>query len=627
MDSGEISFRTNNIRALFESDNMTFTIDIGGKKWYQSKDFKPYMEVDSEKGKTIIYFKDALNIEHSSYKSGIGEGIHVKYSGFKTGDLPLDIEFETIVWLDYTYSELHFELIPVTEMKNLIKRIAWPGPFEFNTTKESSYTVLPLMQGIIIPNNWEHEIDIGKINDIENGSFYSRSSYMPWWGQIEENYGYMAIAETPWDGGYILNHPEGGTTSIYPVWNPSLGAISYRRIIKYIFFENCDYNILCKTYRNYVVEKGTLITLKEKAIKNNRINKLIGSPVVHTYVCNHVEPTSFYYDKLHLEKNDELVSFHERAKQLDRLKEKGIDSAFIHVDGWGSRGYDNFHPDVFPPCEKAGGWEGMKLLSDTCKKNGYMFATHDQYRDYYLDAKTYDPDQTIRNVKGETPYECIWNGGAQSVLCTQLAPQYIKRNFEILKQNGVELKGTYLDVFSAIGLDECDHHRHRMTKKECMEKRLECFDYVRAEGIIASSEETVDWSIPSLELSYRSNYVLNPNFNKGIPVGIPVPLFNLVYHDCVIVPWFMRKGGYEIPEGEDGMLHALLNGDTCYLEIEADREEINKAEVVCNLHKKVAKEEMIKHEFIDGNYRRQRTTFADGTVVEVDFETDEYKII
>jgi len=37
--------------------------------------------------------------------------------------------------------------------------------------------------------------------------------------------------------------------------------------------------------------------------------------------------------------------------------------------------------------------------------------------------------------------------------------------------------------------------------------------------------------------------------------GIPVPLFNLVYHDCVIEPWMMDK----VSNDEDYMLYALIN--------------------------------------------------------------------
>ena len=35
---------------------------------------------------------------------------------------------------------------------------------------------------------------------------------------------------------------------------------------------------------------------------------------------------------------------------------------------------------------------------------------------------------------------------------------------------------------------------------------------------------------------------------------------------------------------------------------------------------------MVRHEFVDGDSRRQRTTFADGTQVDVHFDTGDYAI-
>ena len=120
--------------------------------------------------------------------------------------------------------------------------------------------------------------------------------------------------------------------------------------------------------------------------------------------------------------------------------------------------------------------------------------------------------------------------------------------------------------------------------------------------------------------------------------GIPVPLYNLVYHDCVIEPWMMDR----VSEKEDYMLYALLNGGAPYLiregaypntdgSFESDvkgtiEEDIRRCKVVSDLHKKVAKCEMVRHELVNGDANVQKTTFADGTTVTVDFEKQTYEI-
>ena len=55
---------------------------------------------------------------------------------------------------------------------------------------------------------------------------------MPWFGQVKEREGYIAICETPWNGGYYANHPANGPyTHVGVYFEPSLGKMDYRRII------------------------------------------------------------------------------------------------------------------------------------------------------------------------------------------------------------------------------------------------------------------------------------------------------------------------------------------------------------------------------------------------------------
>ena len=55
-------------------------------------------------------------------------------------------------------------------------------------------------------------------------------------------------------------------------------------------------------------------------------------------------------------------------------------------------------------------------------------------------------------------------------------------------------------------------------------------------------------------------------------------------------------------------------------------EDIERCKVVSDLHEKIAKCEMVRHDMVDGNPMVQRTTFSDGTKVTVDFEKQTYVI-
>ncbi|MEG0693136.1 MAG: DUF5696 domain-containing protein, partial [Oscillospiraceae bacterium] len=403
----------------------------------------------------------------------------------------------------------------------------------------------------------------------------------------------------------------------------SLGKISYARKLLYKFVDDCDYNDLCKVYRNYINEKGELITLKEKAARNPKVDELIGSAIVHTGGWYHAVEESQMFSKENPAENDKLITTKEVEIGLDSLKERGVDKIYLHFDGWGKRGYDNLHPDVFPPSDKIGGFDGMRSLSDTCHKNGYMFGIHDQYRDYYYDAESFSMNHAIHEQSLKTPYCDIWHGGKHTFLCTTFAPQYVKRNYQQFDDNNIKLDGSYLDVFSVVNLDECFHSEHPMTRKECAQYRSECLNYIRSRGMIVSSEEVTDWALPYLELCHHAPFRVTP---ENIPYAIPVPLFTLVYHDCIVVPWSHIKGDWYIPSTDHASLYGMLYGGVSYLDLDCSDEQLRVNKIICMLHENIGKVELLKHEFVNDTRRKQKTYYANGTTVEVDFDTDEYKI-
>lgn len=281
----------------------------------------------------------------------------------------------------------------------------------------------------------------------------------------------------------------------------------------------------------------------------------------------------------------------------------------------------------------------MKALADTVHACGYLFGVHDQYRDYYQNAPSFDENFACRLPDGTIPRHRRWAGGSQAYLCATQAPGYVKRNFSELKEMGIKLDCAYLDVFTCNEGDECCNPEHRMTRRDCYEFRNWCFDYLLSEGILSSSEEVNDWSVPSLVFCHYAPYDFMLEAPGSPKQGIPVPLYNLVYHDCVIQPWMMDK----VSEEEDYMLYALLNGGAPYLIREAAypgidgaflaeknaadiKETIQRCNTVSGLHEKVAKCEMLRYEIDKENPGIHRSFFSDGTVVEVDFRKQTYNI-
>lgn len=582
------------------------------KQWCFDPAFRPcLLYEDGDK----VYFDSALHIRRAPAPDGLGLCERTVYSGFE-GRGGLEIETSVLVYSGEARADL--KLTVRGEGEGVISEIRWPAPLICDG--KGAYAVLNTMQGQLLPSDWPEAAPEKAVFD---GHMCSSGAYMPWWGEIAPDGGYLAYVRTAWDCKYTVRHPAGGPTRVFARHLPSLGRMTPERVISYYFVPaGSRYTDLCRLYRSIADDEGRAVTLRQKAALNPMVDKLIGACVMHVPGKTHIVPDSRYYDREHPENNDSLTPFDVWEKRVRMLKKMGVDRLYLHQDGWGQPGYDNRHPDYLPPCEEMGGWEGMKRLSDTMRELGFMFGVHDQYRDYYLDAPTHDPDHAVRLQSGTVYEHAIWAGGKQNYLCPALAPMYVKRNFDRLLSRGIHLEGTYLDVFTCNEPDECSNPRHLVTRKECLEYRARCFHYLTARGIAPSSEEVNDWAMPSQVFCHWAPYQAK--------CAIPVPLFNLCYHDCVIIPWMMPAGEWGIPEGTTGFLQCLLNGGMGYMSETAEgeklEENIRQWRVISELQRHVAKEKMTDHVFLSDDRARQQTVFSDGTRVTVDFSQNTYDI-
>ncbi len=557
-------------------------------------------------------YLDECPVTATELHNGIAHGYSADY------DLGEGMILHTRVYIEHTRDDLYFENRLEGDTLGLVSAVSFPSAVDFHAAVGHGYTILPRMQGALVPAG--HPITI---ND---GTIFERDAYMPLFGQVRDDSGYMAVVDTPYDAKYALR---GENVEFY--FRPSLGLMAYPRRILYRFMEGCDYNDFAHSYRAYLEERGMVYTLREKVAKNPAVAKLFGAPVVHEDIAVHISPDSDYYKPDDPQSNDHYTSFDTRAEQLRALKARGLDKAYLHFDGWGKNGYDNLHPDPFPPHEAAGGAEGMKRLADTARELGYIFGVHDQYRDYYYDAPTFSFDNAIRNLDGSHPFCSIWYGGAHTYLCATLAADYVRRNFDEFDRLGIDVQAAYLDVFSVVTLDECSNPAHPMTRRQCADARNACLDHLTSRGIIPSSEETIACLLPSLVLCHHSPYFpLDPSITAiHERIGVPLPLFNMVYHDCVVIPWTGLpgdKGQWYIPGTDCPYTHAILNGGPVYCPIDATEEQIKAAMVACASSERLTHVRIVRHEFLDETYRRQRTTWSDGTVIEVDFDTEQFSI-
>ena len=630
------------LQLKFNEKNNSYEICFDGFLW-MNDGTKAYVSVYEKKGKGTkvknIPFSSAESVKTEYQK----DKIVTRYDGFYLSGKKLP--FALICTAEIIDSDsVVFSLKSENETEYCIQGAVYPGAFNSKTKGENSYHVDPMRQGFILPD--------GYMKNFFPTCYYTKvkrpintgDCYFPLWGRVCDGHTFSAIVETPYDASLVscFGKRRSFLNSVY--WQTSLGKVSYERKIRFVFHSNGDYNTVAKDYRKYLIDRNQLVTLDEKIKKNSNIKNILGAPVLHHKIFSKINEKSQFYNK---NGSNEILcaTFCERAEQMKKLKAAGLEKLYIHTDGWGKNGYDNDHPYILPPCEAAGGWDGFKNFSDVCRELGYVFALHDQYRDYYYDSPVFDKNKAVTNLDGSNPYCSIWDGGEHTYLCSAFALDYVKKTYTELEEHGVDVQGAYLDVFAIMQGDECFHEDHRITREESMEYRGKCFDYLNEKGLVMSSEEPGMQLLNHLALVHHGPHALVPQEN-GKAVGIPVPLGNLIYHDCIIVPWNWFNN-WGIPKGEDGDLYGALNAGMPYLhpygnelrKIGTDnrtadvimmndeelKKELERVKPLCELQEKLYNKEMVKHEFL-GSYRKQKATYSDGTSVVIDLDKNTYKI-
>jgi hypothetical protein len=167
-------------------------------------------------------------------------------------------------------------------------------------------------------------------------------------------------------------------------------------------------------------------------------------------------------------------------------------------------------------------------------------------------------------------------------------------------------------VIGYVPPDQDFNPEHPTTHTDAMRGQIAMLNWSRQNLGITATESGADWTIP---------YVDIVNSSGGGSKAILVPLYNFVYHDSVIVSFGARD--------EKTLLLGLLFGGVPEMPIDqAAVSEKTRALMrqMCVLHKRVGMLEMTRHEFLGNNYRKERTTFADGTTVTVDWDSSSYKI-
>jgi hypothetical protein len=392
---------------------------------------------------------------------------------------------------------------------------------------------------------------------------------------------------------------------------------------------------MCKTYRKYAQQTGKFVTLKQKIAANPNVEKLIGAPNFEMMlVANHpLEPqyqslSGAIYDGYH----KTLITADQLEAIIHDLKDNlGVKRAALRLAGWGAKGYDNYRPiDQVPVNDEIGGPAKLAHAIQVAKDAGYLSGPFDNYRNLDLNSPSFNEKYIMRDPEGARVPGFSSEGGHSEEICPMAAVDLIRRNIkyyqDVLRPNMI-----YLDTIGGLPLVECYDSRHPLSRTGTREQRLNIMHVATNAGLVLGVEaQPQDWNTGSVAF-----YDEHP-----IRFGIDVPLFSLVYHECIMLyrqhsspfNYGMDNYGYVREPWPTKFLRALLYGDQsswtfsnrAYWAWRNSFKSIN--DILAPHQQHVAFDEMTNHQILTPDLLVQRTNFSSGVEVTVNYGEFPYKL-
>ncbi len=561
---------------------------------------------DAESGTLAVTDLRAGNTYHQRPLAGSPIVQHVETSSGGLGltarlwDPGTRITFELRLSIAADRAEVKYEL---AGKGSLSSDIAFPAPF---IPAPGSFWVLPMNEGLLYPPD-EPSLQPLRLPAYEGGDGLS----MPWFGlsQGETGPGFIAIIETPDDMTVAVDRlADGSVLCARPIWEPSRGALRYARVIRYCFLATGGYVAQAKRYREYAKEAGLYRSLRDKQKANPNVGLLIGAVNVWALF-------GYDFDKVALVKEMQALGI-ERILWSAGGKPEEV-TALNAIPGVLTSRYD-IYQDVYPPGQPTDaeheGWPDALVLR--------------------ADGSHY-PTWVIRDSGKRYP---------GSALCSRPAFDIARRRIrEDLARTPYKCR--FLDVTTAAAFRECYDPKHPESRSDDRHWKMELLRFCSGEmGLVTGSETGIDPAVPYVDYfegmlslaRYRtpdSGYKLleyeapTDSFLK-FQVGpfYRVPLWELVYHDCVVSQWYWGDSTNKVPEVWDQRdLIDLLYGAAPLFMLNREIWEKYRHRFMETYRRvgltirRIGYDEMVSHEFLTRDHTLQRTTWSSGVSVIVNF--------
>ena len=188
--------------------------------------------------------------------------------------------------------------------------------------------------------------------------------------------------------------------------------------------------------------------------RNNLVERvrLTVSPSIEDVFYRPPNPVSAYRDLL----TDKVVidlwgDFAYYRSDLQAMASLGMTDLFALLHVWQRYGYDNGLPTSYPAGDGYGGEAALLEVVALCEAEGYLFALHTNYVDFYQNADVWNPADVALDPGGEW-IEAWFNEstGIQSYLMKPTRARSYAELYEPSIHTAYRTSAAYLDVHTAI---------------------------------------------------------------------------------------------------------------------------------------------------------------------------------
>lgn len=486
----------------------------------------------------------------SSGNSGSSVQIESSVGPEKTGDFNDFGDFA----LDVTLS---------ADAEQTFRKLNWPPAF---ASQDGDRLALPIGSGVSLPV--EEKIpwfDASRPSSGLRPYFSGHGVNMAFWGQCAaDGSGLMAEVRTP-DNSYQNIFPSDGRAVVEILWNADRGKFGYDRKIRFHFLKDGGYVKMAKIYRKSAIEKGLCVSFSQKLLQNparrESLEKLMGAANIWCLSGNFLR---LYADISGNHPNDDVArDFMESQRHLYR---EMYDGGMTHL--------------------LIGAGSTAKILEELNQMEGVLTSRYDIYQDV-MDPSMYDQ---LTAVKGEWPKEAFPQDIRRDVngalgkgwavpqkdpskpmvncvhLCDRQSVPYVqKRAAEELTRKPYTAR--FIDVTACSGWDECYAPEHPMSRTDARTWKGRLLAVPGSEfNLILGSETGHEAFVPQCDyfegmMSLIFARVPDAGRNmaqiwRDVPEVVEkyqlgeryrIPLWELVYHDCVVSYWYWGDSNCKLP--------------------------------------------------------------------------------